>query len=326
MNPLSWKQEQKTKELEWAVIDCSVEELVRFYTWRKRARYTARALGFACRYRGLDMVKALVERGADFSYSPVRLINKNGDMTNSTQIDYSVSLLRYCPNLRWNGFYKIAEQEKLAVVPLDERLRILEYLCEHAWFTYFDPNRFLLNAALSYDREMVALLKSRGAFVPDDKVNIITGRDRFAKPELSQYSNRIPDEEFISYITQINSLLGEKRLRADFGDLKPRFKSDRIPAEFLFKNFEFSNRDFNAELIKGFIDQKNIEMLDLAAKYGLLKNIELINTAIKYSTEQAAVECTAFLLDFKNRNFDIAAERKSAEKKLAFDDEFEDQS
>ena len=55
-------QKEKAAALERAVINCSVEELSKIYGELGDVEMTAPALGIACRFRGLDVVKVLVER------------------------------------------------------------------------------------------------------------------------------------------------------------------------------------------------------------------------------------------------------------------------
>ena len=64
------------------------------------------------------------------------------------------------------------------------------------------------------------------------------------------------------------------------------------------------------------IDRDSTELLALCAKYGWLKMPRIRDEMIKYSQENNHPECTAWLLEFKNRNFDLAAERAKAEKKM----------
>ena len=62
-------QEEKAALLEKAVINCtSVEELSRIYDELKPVEMTAPALGLACRYRGLETVRAMVEMGITFDF------------------------------------------------------------------------------------------------------------------------------------------------------------------------------------------------------------------------------------------------------------------
>ena len=59
-------QEEKAARLQHAVLNSSVEELGIIYNEFGEIEMSAPALGLACRFRGLDVVKALVEKGATF--------------------------------------------------------------------------------------------------------------------------------------------------------------------------------------------------------------------------------------------------------------------
>lgn len=56
-------QKEKAAQLQHAVINYSVEEISKRYEELGSVEMTAPALGLACRFRGLGVVKALVERG-----------------------------------------------------------------------------------------------------------------------------------------------------------------------------------------------------------------------------------------------------------------------
>ncbi len=64
------------------------------------------------------------------------------------------------------------------------------------------------------------------------------------------------------------------------------------------------------------IDQNNVNLLGICAKYGWLKMPKIRDAMIDYANKQNRPECTAFLLDFKNRTADLAAERERAEKRM----------
>ena len=57
---------QKVAELEYAVLNLPPEEIAEVYARIGSVEYSARALGIACRFRGVECVKALVEGGASF--------------------------------------------------------------------------------------------------------------------------------------------------------------------------------------------------------------------------------------------------------------------
>ncbi len=56
----------KAKELERTAANCSPEEIARIYARLGELEYSSRALGIACRFRGVDCVRVLVGRGANF--------------------------------------------------------------------------------------------------------------------------------------------------------------------------------------------------------------------------------------------------------------------
>ena len=59
---------QRVRLLEAAVMNGSLQEVIDTYETYKPFELTARALTIAARYRGIDFVKALMERGARFEY------------------------------------------------------------------------------------------------------------------------------------------------------------------------------------------------------------------------------------------------------------------
>ena len=59
-------QKQKSRILEGAVLAKTPKEVLKVMGELGAVAFTSRAIGLACRYRGLDMVKALVDGGARF--------------------------------------------------------------------------------------------------------------------------------------------------------------------------------------------------------------------------------------------------------------------
>lgn len=69
-------QEEKAARLQHAVLNSSVEELGIIYNEFGEIEMSAPALGLACRFRGLDVVKALVEKGATFDFPSTKKIEE----------------------------------------------------------------------------------------------------------------------------------------------------------------------------------------------------------------------------------------------------------
>lgn len=72
---------------------------------------------------------------------------------------------------------------------------------------------------------------------------------------------------------------------------------------------------FEARIFRAIIENDNAELLSLCAERGRLKKLRVCDEMIQYATEKGKRDCLAWLLDFENRNFDLAAERAKAEKK-----------
>lgn len=70
MNYQNTSQYDKKLVLEHAVLTKSPEEISILYKQLGEVECSARALGLACRFRGLAHVKALVENGANFNLIP----------------------------------------------------------------------------------------------------------------------------------------------------------------------------------------------------------------------------------------------------------------
>lgn len=72
--------------------------------------------------------------------------------------------------------------------------------------------------------------------------------------------------------------------------------------ELLVKNRCF--RDCNLKRVfEGMINNNKAELFPIAEKYGLLPSAKILDKLISYSAERQVTECTAYLLDLKNRKF-----------------------
>ena len=92
-------QKEKAALLQRAVINGSEEELSKIYDALGYVEMSAPALGLACRFRGLDVVRLLVRKGASFGFPSTKeaaetyhcyIGTKKGDY----RTNYSVYLLK----------------------------------------------------------------------------------------------------------------------------------------------------------------------------------------------------------------------------------------
>lgn len=296
---------------------------------------TAYALGLACRFRGLEHVKALVEGGASFKY-----INMDGYVYGSSwNYNYSLGLLnmRSAVNqsmyverrslLIWD-IAKIPDREggevEIKVIPIEERVKIVRYLCENRDKTNFDPNELLYYSIMSDTPEITAVLKEYGAKFTEERITAITenGRSNFWN-DLCNMMLSINTVRFIPILSQVAEQLGGKPLH--YTDLVYFYNYNSYRKVYRFFDpeiFRFILANFNqkkmvkGQIMKSAIDMNSVECLKLCAENGWLKQPKKRDEIIQYAADKGQTECTAWLLEFKNNTADLAAERERAEKRM----------
>lgn len=134
----------------------------------------------------------------------------------------------------------------------------------------------------------------------------------------SDFTEYCPPEEFAAISERLYNAVGEK-LYNNIGEYRNSMVYSKKFYDPLF--FEtllkfYNDKQMRKQMtMKEIIDKNSVVLLALCAEYGWLKLPRIRDAIIAYSQEKNATECTAFLLDFKNKNFDLEAERARAEKK-----------
>ena len=86
---------------------------------------------------------------------------------------------------------------------------------------------------------------------------------------------------------------------------------------FQFILDHFNQKKMNkSKHMKGVIDQNSVACLEICAKAGWLDMPRKRDEMIEYAMNQKNTEALAWLLDYKKRTADLAAEQKKAEQKL----------
>ena len=314
---------EKSKKLEHAAINLAPEEIARTYAGLGELEYTARALGIACRFRGVECVKALVEGGASF-HAP--LTNYMVQTYGSYGDDLSVLLLDKFPNRTIPYFVVVPQIYKsvtcedgtaLSPLPFEKRVEVLDYLCENADRVEFDAGELLYYAVMLGDEPMISELEKRGAEFSEYRKEMLTNK---GKPKdlyiWTGLLERLSAEDFVPVLTRLTERLGSAKLHCTDGIYRACI--DKLYGlenlEFYFNNFDTPKVN-KTEIMKKVIDKNNASGLEFAAREGWLKAPKKRDEMIAYAAEQKAAECSAYLLDFKNRTADLAAERAKAEKK-----------
>lgn len=315
---------EKIEKLEMAVMQDDPAQVDKVYEQTGKVEFTARVLGLACRYRGLEMVKVLVERGASFSFDAEKIkpAFRRSQLVYLDKLygdeNYSLSLLSTSTRRETTEIINLGKRFcGVRLVPLNERLRILNYLCQNADRIGFKPDEFLFYAYLADEREMIDFLKSKGVCASERLLKIITeGANNDDWLNYCFLTGKLTDGEFSRVMGAIIEECGNRKLHFTeklWEYNKSRFEKPEL-LKFLLEHFNQAKMNKN-KLMKNIIDCDSVERLTLCAENGWLKTSRKCDEMIRYASENNKTECTAWLLEFQSRNFDLALERAKAEKR-----------
>ncbi|MDE7399677.1 MAG: leucine-rich repeat domain-containing protein [Oscillospiraceae bacterium] len=319
-------QEQKKETLEDAVMRKSAAEAGEICKSLGRIHFSARALGIACRFKGIDYVKALVENGADFAnrYSKVHtdlyywrtdfaatLFDINEVLSKSNSVHEKDDVF---------GDVFSANGENLKVLPRGERLKIAEYLLDNAEKCLLNTDNFLMNSILVNDREFIDLCREKGVKFSEEYAAMLTIGNKKLTIEWSDFSNRLFDlssEDFYAVITNLRQECnGELILFTDIVRIMLKSHLDNVDFfRFVLDNFNRAKMNQKA-IVEDIIEKEALPCLPIVEEIGWLRMPRKRDEYIKYASDEGKTECTAWLMDFKNRTADFAAEREKAEKKM----------
>lgn len=275
MNYANIEPWQRSKMLERAVLKKTPAEVSGVLQALGKTEFTARVLGLACRYRGLEMTNVLVQHGANFQCPEEWNVDKavvNAYRGN----DPDYSLLLFDNTVFVEGIHR--PEIELKILPMSERLRILEYLLDNAEKVGLVPEKLLYFSICWEGTEIYELLKSRDISL----------------------SNNTKRRYVFNFSANDYTPIGSYRLAVR-----------EIGLELFDK---YSKSKIN--LLRYLIDNDAADCLAELENYGWFKAPKKRDELIQYASGHGKTECAAWLLEYKNRTADLAAERAKAEKKL----------
>lgn len=314
---------QRVEELEYAVLNSSAEEIAAVCARVGKVEFSARALGIACRFRGVESVKALVEGGATFDYPFTNyMINTYGSYGD----DFPVMLLDNFPEKGIMLFVvtrtiynsvKRADGKELSPLPFEERVKTVDYLCRNGEKAAFDAGELLYYAILFKDEQMTAELKKLGVELTEYRRKLLT--DKGKPDDLRIWTSLLKGfsvKNFAPVLRRLSEELGGEKFHNTKGIYDAisdkLYYPDNLRA--YLDNFDSPSPN-KTEIMKSAIDNNSTEGLTFVEREGWLKSPKKRDEMVKYATERNRTESTAWLLDFKNRTADLAAERAKAEEK-----------
>ena len=286
--------------------------------------YTGRALGAACRLRGLDMVKALVENGARFTYDYVsyqtymyfdfddgyRYIDSGGFygfgypmMLRGIKFKYEV----YDSGIRtWT---EQSPKDDMLVngepLPAPEMIRSLEYIYDNAERVMFAPEWLLYYAIVFGDDDIYTALKKLGASGLPKWVNM-NGKYGNERDIFRTAFQRYPLNKVGVMLERLEKELDGKRLGFDDLLYENRFSQFLDPRIWRLSLKVFNREQINRmRMMKLFIINNAVECLKVCTEYGWLRNPKKRDKLLDYASRNGNAECAAYLLELKNSAGDI---------------------
>ena len=182
----------------------------------------------------------------------------------------------------------------------------------------------LFGAIVTLDRKRFRELKESGVKLTEDVRNVLsngTGKARAENPAYKFWFALVREIKTMT-IEDFSEIAAMLRAETD----KPLYYSETLwlwgnklafePGffEVTLENFD-QKRMSKKRTMKRIIDSNKPSCLPICEKHGWLKNPKTRDELIDYASENGKTEAVAWLLEFKNRTADLAAERAKAEKK-----------
>lgn len=327
-------QEEKAARLQHAVLNSSVEELGIIYNEFGEIEMSAPALGLACRFRGLDVVKALVEKGATFDFPSTKKIEERyhcyiGKKYGNYRTNYAMYLLKifgkvlkiFC--VEGMKMEQNASTDTGTCLPFlsdKERVAVLRYLLEQREKIAFQPEELLFYAIYFKDTVIVKELKAHNIKLSKIRIQKLTEGAIAMDGYWFEYillTEQLADKDYLSIMQQILAELDGKQFHFTeniYQITKKRFHDLNV-FEFFLSNFKREKMN-KIEMIRDFVERDQLDALPIIEREGWLNNTKRRDEIIAYATENNKTEMLAWILDFKNRTADFAAEQQRADKKL----------
>ena len=331
-------QEERAAQLQRAVINGTIQEIVEVYDALGYVEMSAPALGLACRFRGLEVVKVLVEKGATFDFPSTEEIEikyhchigeKHAQYRENYRTNYALYFLKCYRGgvkgarcLQGMKFFKNQKRDDGTLLPFladSARSPVLDYLLLNQKKLAFQPEELLFYAIFARDDFLYEELKKRRICLAPKRIHAMT-EGTLADGywfEFGTLTGKLADRDFVSVMQRLSTELDGKPFRLTektFDSIQNRFHDFSI-FEFFLAHFRREKMQ-PAKIMRCVIDRNLVEAMPLIEREGWLGTPRKREEMIAYTAEQERTELLAWLLDFKNRTADFAAEQEKADKRL----------
>ena len=328
-------QEEKATRLQKAVINSSAREISKLYDALGEVEMSAPALGLACRFRGLDVVRVLIQKGATFDFPSKRRIEETyncyiGRKCGNYRTNYSLSLTKvFEEDLRGAFCFKgmtpghNAEREMgepLEFLADDKRIEVLGCLLENREKISFHPEEMLFYAIYFGDTVIAEELKRCGVRISAVRVRTMTDDTAPLDAYWLEYiamTGKLADADYFVVMQQLAAELDGKLFRFTenlYEVMKGHFYDVKV-FEFFLSHFK-QEKMKKYQIIRGLIEIDAAEVLPVVERENWITTPKKRDEMIAYASENGRTEALAWLLEYKNRTADFAVEQEKAEKKM----------
>ncbi len=211
--------------------------------------------------------------------------------------------------------------QKIKILSPSQCIAVIDYLYENADKCGFDVNRLLYYSILGGCEEFYEALKARGAKLPEEVKTAVSAKNTFRGAnvwwmQLQAILHYAEAGVLISALRLLGQEFGEEKIKFTMTFYHfVNFIKETEAFKLVLEHFDQSRMNKTA-IMKDIISKELISCLAAAEQNGWLNNPKKRDEMIKYAAENGKTESTAWLMDFKNRTADLAAEREKAEKKM----------
>ena len=340
---------QKVEILEEVVVKGTLEDLKAVLQTYKTFELTARALGLAARYRGVDFVRELMANKATFKFKLDTTLQRKYNIAQKTAAGYYMTeyYLMIVPeklSLNYSSHFGAYDYDYTPMCGVSYINGLKELEAKSLSFRErLDVVKFLMEkkpTSVSFDEMLFwALLKCEFDFADaliEMGVNLNKTAPSYyttsaAPTYIEMLSTGKQSAYWMAYVTEMTSLKKEQLLPmlerlvklASSSDKKllltqkmfDELKWSDESLAFALKNFDVSKIN-QGKAIEKIISENEASLLDVVSELGWFSQVAKLDKALEYAQSKSKQEVVAWVVNYKNKKFDVAAEETKTEAKL----------
>ncbi len=333
-------EQVKVEILEEVVQKGTLQNLIDVLSAYKTFEVTARALGLAARYRGVEFVETLIEYGASFKYDS-SIAEEYGMKQWGYSTEYYLMIIPkkldlHINRMGWTAYSHSAMcgipfiNIALDMVPLsiDERIRVVKYLAKNKK-EEISLDEMLFEALTTGELDFADALIEMGVDLNQTHPSYYTTRrteptyiDMITSAPRSMYWN--------SYVERMSNLKPQSVLPVleRFGKLAVMAGEKLVINQNMFDQIKWRDdslsyliyadvtRISQKKIMELAVSTNSIGALNAMAGAGWLKSTQKREELIDFARNNKYKDALAWLMDYKNKNVDVAKEIAKEEAKM----------